>query len=94
MIRIQHADDPKICPDLSQRVTRIEILLTTSRTSPEGEDETSKQLDGDHYASKQRTIILDEHKNLRSDLYYKLINGTAVPGGMLHHGNTNTIVLD
>ena len=94
MIRIQPRIGPKICPDRSQRVTRIEILPTTSRTSPEGEDETSKQHDGDHHASNQRTIILDEHKNLRSDLYYKLINGTAVPGGMLHHGNTNDIVFD
>ena len=61
--------------------------------SPEGEDETNMQCDGDHHASNQSTIIHDERKNLRSNLY-KLINGIAVPGGMLHHENTNTIVLD
>ena len=39
-----------------------------------------------HHASNPSTTILDEHKNLRSNLYYKLINGIAVPGGKLHHG--------
>ena len=53
--------------------------------SPEGEDESRKQRDDEHHASNQSTTILDEHKNLRSNLYS--INGIAVPGGMLHQAH-------
>ena len=49
-------------------------------------NESSKQCDEDHHASNQSTAILDEDKNLRSNLYS--INGIAVPGGMLHQRNT------
>jgi hypothetical protein len=51
-------------------------------------NESSKQRDKDHHASNQSTTILDEHKNLRNNLYYKLINDIAVPRGM-HHQATH-----
>jgi hypothetical protein len=44
-------------------------LPITQRTSPEDEDESSKQRDDEHHASNLSLIILDEHKNPRSNLY-------------------------
>jgi hypothetical protein len=54
-------------PDLSQRVYPDRNLPITRRTSPEDKDESSKQCDDEHHTSNQSTIILDEHKNLRSN---------------------------
>ena len=39
-------------------------------TSPEGKEQSSKQRDEEHHASNQSTTIPDEHKNLRSNLYW------------------------
>jgi hypothetical protein len=55
------------CPDLSQRVYPDRNLTITRRTSPEDEDEASKQRDDEHHASNKSTTILDKHKNLRSN---------------------------
>jgi hypothetical protein len=57
----------EFCPDLSQRVNPDRNLPITQRTSPEDEDESSKQRDDEYHASNQSTTILDEHKNLRSN---------------------------
>jgi hypothetical protein len=57
----------EFCPDLSQRVKPDRNLPITRRTSPEDEDESSKQRDDEQHASNQSTTILDEHKNLRSN---------------------------
>jgi hypothetical protein len=57
----------EFCPDLSQRVYPDRNLPITQRTSPEDEDESSKQRDDEHHASNQSMTILDEHKNLRSN---------------------------
>ena len=54
-------------------------------------NESSKQRGDDLHASNLILIILDEYKNPHNNLYYKLINGIAVPGGMLHQ-ETHTIV--
>jgi hypothetical protein len=64
------------CPDLSQRVNLVRNLPTTRRTSPEDEDESSKQRDDEHHASNLSLIILDEHKNLHSNIVDK--HGSAV----------------
>ena len=63
-------------PDRNVPITIDERHLKTR-------NESSKQRDEDHHASNHSTITLDEHKHPRSNLYYKLINGIAVPGGML-----------
>lgn len=62
-------DDPTIVTRSFTARTRIEILPITWRTSPEGEDESSKQRDDEHHASNQSMTILDERKNLHSNLY-------------------------
>jgi hypothetical protein len=49
---------------------------TTRRTSPEDEDESSQQRDENHHASNLSLIILDEHKNLHSNIFDK--HGSAV----------------
>jgi hypothetical protein len=54
--------------NLSQRVYPDRNLPITQRTSPKDEDESSKQRDNEHHASNQSTTILDEHKNLRSNV--------------------------
>ena len=41
----------------------------TMNANLEKRNESSKQRDDDNHASNQSTIILDEHKNLRSNLY-------------------------
>jgi hypothetical protein len=61
----------EFCPDLSQRVYPDRNLRITRRTSPEDEDESSKQRDDEHHASNQSTTILDEHKNLHSNIFDK-----------------------
>jgi hypothetical protein len=61
----------EFCPDLSQRVYTDRNLPTTRITSPEDEDESSKQRDEDHHASNLSLIILDEHKNLHSNVFDK-----------------------
>jgi hypothetical protein len=65
-----HAGDPmSFVPIFHSESTRIENLPITRRTSPEDEDKSSKQRDEDHHASNLSLIILDEHKNPRSNLY-------------------------
>ena len=77
--------DPKVLPDLSQRDNQGNNSPNyMMNANLEKRDESSKQRDEDHHASNPSTITLDEHKHPRSNLYYKLINGIAVPGGMLH----------
>jgi hypothetical protein len=56
-------------------------------------NESSKQHDEDHHASNQSMIILDEHKNIRINLYYKLINGITAPGGILHEATHDSLRL-
>ena len=51
-------------------------------------NESSKQRGDKHHASNLSLIILDEHKNPHSNLYYNLIHGIAVPGGKLHQWST------
>jgi hypothetical protein len=41
-------------------------------TQPEVGDKSSKQRDGDHHASNQSMIILDEHKNFRNNFIRKM----------------------
>jgi hypothetical protein len=66
----------EFCPDLSQRVKPDRNLPITRRTSPEDEDESSKQRDSEHHTSNLSLIILDEHKNLHSNIFDK--HGSAV----------------
>ena len=73
-------------------VVPISSFQQRRRTSPKGEDESGKQRDEDHHASNLSTITLDEHKHPRSNLYYKLINGIAVPEGMVHQWSTKLVV--
>jgi hypothetical protein len=56
-------------------------------------NESSKQRDEDHHTLNQSTTILDEHKNLRNNLYYKLINGIEFPEGMLHQATHDSFRL-
>jgi hypothetical protein len=72
-------------PIFHSESTRIENLPITQRTSPEDEDESSKQCDDDHHASNLSLIILDEHKNPRSNLYL-ITRQRRFPGGMIHGG--------
>jgi hypothetical protein len=67
----------EFCPDLSQRVYPDSNLPITQRTSPEDEDESSKQREENQHASNLSLIILDEHKNLHSNVFDK--HGSAVP---------------
>ena len=93
MIRINPVD-PRVLPDLSQRDNQGNNSPNyTMNANLEKRNESSKQRDEDHHASNQSTTILDEHKNLRSNLYYKLINGIAVPGGMLYQ-ETHVVVFN
>jgi hypothetical protein len=55
------------------------------RTSPEEVEQIQKQRDEDHHASNLSLIILDEHKNLRSNLYL-ITRQRRFPGGMIHGG--------
>ena len=64
----------------------------TMNANLEKRNESSKQRDEDHHASNLSMIALDKHKHPRSNLYYKLINGIAVPGGMLHQWSTKLVV--
>src|SRR3954463_9730873 len=72
----------EFCPDLSQRANRIESFQSREERNLKKRNESSKQHDGDHHASNQNMTILDEHKNLRGNLYW--INDIANPGGKLH----------
>src|SRR3954464_15108992 len=85
----------EFCPDLSQRATRIESFQSRDERNLKKRNESSKQRDGDHHASNQNTTILDEHKNLRGNLYW--INGITNPGGKLHQkiplNSSQTLIL-
>jgi hypothetical protein len=59
----------EFCPDLSQRVNQIEIFQQREERHLKKRNESSKQRDEDHHASNHGLIILDEHKNSRSNLY-------------------------
>jgi hypothetical protein len=73
------------CPDLSQRVYQIEIFQQREECHLKKRNESSKQRDEDHHASNLSLIILDEHKNLRSNLYL-ITRQRHFPGGMIHGG--------
>ena len=89
MIRIQPTDDPSL---LSQSFTASQPDRNPSNNANgrhlKVRNESSKQRGDKHHASNQSLIILDEHKNPHSNLYYNLINGIAVPGGKLHQWST------
>jgi hypothetical protein len=83
----------EFCPDLSQRVNPDRNLSITQRTSPKDEDESSKQRDEDHHASNHSSIILDEHKNPRSNLYL-ITRQRRFLGGMIHGGAHDSFQLN
>jgi hypothetical protein len=56
--------------------TRIEIFQQREKRHLKKRNESSKQRDEDHHASNLSLIILDEHKNLHSNIFDKL--GSAV----------------
>jgi hypothetical protein len=78
-----HTGSYEFCPDLSQRVNRIELFQSREECNLKKKNESSKQCKDNQHASNLSLIILDEHKNLHIDSIY-MINGSAVPGGMLH----------
>ena len=80
----------EFCPIFHSESTDRNPSYNADKRHLKKRNESSKQRDEDHHTTNQSTAILDEHKNLRSNLYS--INVIAVPGGMLHHGNKNTIV--
>jgi hypothetical protein len=69
MIRITPVILWSFVPIFHSESNQIYNLPITRRTSPEDEDESSKQRDDEHHASNHGLIILDEHKNPRSNLY-------------------------
>jgi hypothetical protein len=56
--------------------TRIEIFQQREERHLKKRNESSKQRDEDHHASNHGLIILDEHKNLHSNVFDK--HGSAV----------------
>jgi hypothetical protein len=65
----------------------VAILPINDERDLKKRNESGKQRGDKHHASNLSLIILDEHKNPHSNLYYNLINGIAVPGGMLHQAH-------
>ena len=70
MIRIQPTDGPKIIARSFTTNPPIEIFQQRQERHLKTRNESSKQRDGDHHASNQRTITLDEHKHPRSKIYW------------------------
>jgi hypothetical protein len=66
----------EFCPDLSQRVNQIEIFQQREECHLKKRNESRKQRDEDHHALNLSLIILDEHKNLHSNIFDK--HGSAV----------------
>ena len=86
MIRIKPADPIIVVPIFHSESTYRNPSNNDNDRHLKKRNKPASNVGMNHHASNPSTTILDEHKNLRSNLYYKLINGIAVPGGKLHHG--------
>jgi hypothetical protein len=72
-----HAGDPMcFVPIFHNESTQIEIFQQCEERHLKKTNESSKQRDEDHHASNLSLIILDEHKNLHSNIFDK--HGSAV----------------
>jgi hypothetical protein len=81
-----HTGDPwSFFPIFHSESTRIEIFQQHDERHLKKRNESSKQRDEDHHASNLSLIILDEHKNPRSNLYL-ITRQHRFPGGMIHGG--------
>jgi hypothetical protein len=75
-----HAGDPmSFVPIFHSESTWIEIFQQCKERHLKKRNESSKQRDEDHHASNLSLIILDEHKNLHSNIFDK--HGSAVLAG-------------
>jgi hypothetical protein len=72
-----HADDPwSFVPIFHNESNQIEIFQQHEEHHLKKRNESSKQRDENHHASNLSLIILDEHKNPRSNIFDK--HGSAV----------------
>jgi hypothetical protein len=72
-----HAGDPmSFVPVFHSKSTRIEIFQQCEERHLKKRNESSKQHDEDHHASNHSSIILDENKNLHSNIFDN--HGSAV----------------
>jgi hypothetical protein len=81
-----HAGDHmSFVPIFHSESNQIEIFQQRGERHLKKRNESSKQRDEDHHASNHNSIILDEHKNPRSNLYL-IRRQRRFPGGMMHGG--------
>jgi hypothetical protein len=67
----------EFCPDLSQRVKPIDkIFQSREECNLKKRNKSSKQREDNQHASNLSLIILDEHKNLHSNIFDK--HGSAI----------------
>jgi hypothetical protein len=72
-----HAGDPwSFVPIFHSESNQIEIFQQREERHLKKRNESSKQHDEDHHPSNLSLIILDEHKNLDSNIFDK--HGSAV----------------
>jgi hypothetical protein len=78
-------DDPwSFVPIFHSELTREIMFQSRDERNLKKRNESSKQCEENQHASNLSLIILDEHKNLHSNIFDKIDDGSAVPGGMLH----------
>jgi hypothetical protein len=84
-LRCSRPGDPGVFLDLSHGVYPDRNHPIREEHHLKKRNESSKQHDEDHHASNHGSIILDEHKNPRSNLYW-ITRQRRFPGGMIHGG--------
>jgi hypothetical protein len=81
-------------PIFHSESTRINIFQSREEHNLKKRNESSKQREENQHASNLSLIVLDEHKNLHSDIFDKIDDGSAVPGGMLHAAHNSMFCLN
>jgi hypothetical protein len=72
----------EFCPDLTQRVKPIDNPSNhADEHNLKKRNESSKQHEDNQHAKNLSLIILDEHNNLHINIFDKIDDGSAVPGG-------------
>jgi hypothetical protein len=70
----------EFCPNLSQRVNRIdEFFQSRVEHNLKKRNKSSKKREDNEHTSNLSLIILDQHKNLHSDSLHKIYNGSTIP---------------